>query len=283
MVIKMTLQDAINNVNNALSVEPKKEKLSVSYNCPKLKLGSNIVDVRAIVTEYNEDGELAFRSKSQSIIKVDLREVTKIPSERELESNFSTQYFKDNLDIMSLQQREYAKIKKYCVAAIEVNRAERIEKLRGRATVFGDVEIHRCALSIHELCEWIEDIEDVDELRADEAQDIQQATVRLESILEKLGYEKKSFNTEMYENDKIAQKLDKKYDVHARSARAGAGKTKAQKENEIAEHRAPRMMNCDESLLVPLSESATTNTVSHTRQAFEAKKGRPVKPGKKKD
>ncbi|MFL9765088.1 hypothetical protein [Vibrio cyclitrophicus] len=279
----MTLQEAINNVNNALYIEPKKEKVSVSYNCPKLKTGSNIVDVRAIVTEYSCDGKVISKSKSQSIIKVDLRKVTKIPSEVELESECSTQYFKDNADIMSLQQREYQKIKMYCRAAIDANNAERTAKLRGRATIFGDTEIHQCALSIHELCEWIEAIEHTDELRADEAQDIQQATVRLESILEKLGYEKKSFNTEMYENDKIAQKLDKKYDVHARSARAGAGKTKAQKENEIAEHRAPRMMNCDESLLVPLSESATTNTVSHTRQAFEATKGRPVKPGKKKD
>lgn len=283
MVIKVTLQEAIKKVNNALSIEPKKEKFSVSYNCPKLKPGSNIVDVRAIVTEYSYDGKIISKSKSQSIIKVDLRKVTKIPSEVELESECSTQYFIDNVDIMNLQQREYQKIKKYCRAAIEVNKADRAAKLRGRATIFGDTEIHQCALSIHELCEWIEAIEHTDELRADEAQDIQQATVRLESILEKLGYEKKSFNTEMYENDKIAQKLDKKYDVHARSARAGAGKTKAQKENEIAEHRAPRMRNCDELLLVPLSESATTNTVSHTRQAFEAAKGRPVKPGKKKD
>ncbi|WP_050646840.1 hypothetical protein [Vibrio coralliirubri] len=278
----MTLQEAINNVNNELSVEPKKEKVSVSYNCPKLKIGSNIVDVRAIVTEYNDEAELAFRSKSQSIIKVDLRNITKVPSERELESDFSTQYFKDNSDIMSLQQREYQKIKMYCRAAIDVNNAERAAKLRGRTTILGDTEIHLCALFIHELCEWVEDIEDVDELKADEAQDIQQAATRLESILEKLGYEKSSFNTEKYKNDEIAQKLNKKYDVYVRSARASAGKTKAQKEKEIAGHRAPRMMNCDESLLDPLPESATQHTVSHTRQAFEAARGRPVKEGEKK-
>ncbi|MFC1234388.1 hypothetical protein [Vibrio sp. F74] len=266
----MTLQEAISNVNNELSTEPKKEKVSVSYNCPKLKTGSSIVDVRVVVAEYDEDGELTFRSKSTSIIKVDLRKVTKIPSERELESDFSTQYFKDNADSMSLQQREYAKIKKYCVAAIEVNRAERIEKLRCRATIFGDVEIHKCALSIHELCEWIEDIEDVDQLRADEAQDIQQAAARLEFIMERLGYGATSFNTEKYKNDSIAQKVHATYAVF---------------KGQNDETKIARFKNCDESLIDPLPESATRATVSTVRQVYEDACGRPVsdspKRGKK--
>ncbi|MEZ8579305.1 hypothetical protein AB6D24_05630 [Vibrio splendidus] len=257
----MTLQEAIINVNNALSIEPNKEKVSVSYNCPKLKAGSNIVDVRAIVTEYDEDGELASKSKSQSIIKVDLRKVTKIPSERELELDFSTQYFRDNADIMSLQQREYQKIKMYCRAAIEVNRAERIEKLRGRATILGDAEIHKCAVTIHEICEWIEDIEDVDELRADEAQDIQQAAARLEFIMERLGYGASSFNTEKYKNDLIAQKVHATYAVF---------------KGQNDETKIARFKNCDESFIDPLPESATRATVSTVRQVYEEACGRPV-------
>ncbi|WP_375749961.1 hypothetical protein [Vibrio sp. HN007] len=277
----MTLQEAIKNVNIELSIKLKKEKVSVSYNCPKLKSGSNIVDVRAIVTEYGEDGRQESRSKSQSIIKVDLRKIAKVPSEHELELEYSTKYFRDNADIMSLQQREYAKIKRYCVAAIAANRAERAAKLRGRAVIFGDTEIHQCAASIHELCAWIDDIEDVDELKADEAQDIQQAAARLESILEKLGYERRSFNTEKYENDEIAQKLDDKYDVFNRRTRVGKGITKEQKEGELKQQRADRMMNCDASAIDPLSDTVTINTVSNTRVAFEEAAGRKVKEGKR--
>ncbi|MEF1341253.1 hypothetical protein REH81_31550, partial [Vibrio rotiferianus] len=120
------------------------------------------------------------------------------------------------------------------------------------------------------------------ELRADEAQDIQQAVARLESILANMGYASNSFNAEKYQNDEIAKLVDGKYNINNRRIRASAGRTKEEKQTELDQDRAARFANCDEATLDALPTSATTNTVSNSRIAYEIACGRTVKEGRKK-
>ncbi|MEZ8170027.1 MULTISPECIES: hypothetical protein [unclassified Vibrio] len=87
----------------------------------------------------------------------------------------------------------------------------------------------------------------------------------------------KSFNVEKYQNDEISEFMNKKYDM----GRVIGGNNKKEKQSQLEQDCLARFTNCDESLLTPLSENATTNTASRSRALFEALRGRTVKAGKR--
>ncbi|MEF1339492.1 hypothetical protein REH81_22410, partial [Vibrio rotiferianus] len=92
-----------------------------------------------------------------------------------------------------------------------------------------------------------------------------------------MGYGCKSFNVKKYQNDEIAKFMDNKYDM----GRTIGGLDKLEKQSKFEQDCLARFTNCDESLLTPLPENATTNTISRARTTFEALRGRAVKVGKK--
>ncbi|CDT06545.1 hypothetical protein VCR20J5_1240140 [Vibrio crassostreae] len=223
--------------------------------------------------------------KSNSIIKIPLHELTKVPvSKKEVLERFATEHFIPEL--MHLKSDYFEKMKPLCELAVLHNQlaAQKFDDRREKFEYEDGSMIYNSAKPIHELCEWIGKVEErgVAELKADEAQDIQQAVARLESILTKLGYESDSFNTEKYKNDQVAEFVDKKYNIIRRRIAEGGGKSVKEKQAELDEQRAVRFKNCDESLLEPIPSTATKSSVSPCRQAYELECGRPVKEGKKK-
>ncbi|MFA0555790.1 hypothetical protein [Vibrio sp. 10N.222.55.A1] len=218
--------------------------------------------------------------KSNSIIKIKLHKLITAPtSKKEVIDKYATEYFLH--EHMYLKTDYFEKLKPLCELAVLHNQlaAQKFDRRRERFEHSDGNIIYSSAKPIHDLCEWIGEIEErgVAELRADEAQDIQQAAARLESILTNLGYESNSFNTEKYKNDQIAEKINNKYGIINRRNRDSAGKTKEQKQAELDRDRAARFGNCDESLLEPIPSTATKSNVSPCRQAYELKCGRPVK------
>lgn len=211
--------------------------------------------------------------KSNSIIKIPLHELIKVPvSKKEVIERFATEHFLPEL--MHLKSDYFEKMKPLCELAVLHNQlaAQKFDDRREKFEYEDGSMIYNSAKPIHELCEWIGKVEErgVAELRADEAQDIQQAAARLESILANMGYESKGFNIEKYQNDEIAEAVDKKYDIISRKNREGGEKTKAQKKAELDQIRAARFANCDEDLLDPISKSSS----SKCRDAYEQEKER---------
>jgi len=220
--------------------------------------------------------------KSNSIIKIPLHELIKVPaSKKDVIEKCATEHFLH--EHMHLKTDYFEKLKPLCELAVLHNQlaAQKFDARREKFEYEGGSMIYNSAKPIHELCEWLGEIESLEmkgvELKADEAQDIQQAAARLESILTNLGYESNSFNTEKYKNDQIAEKINNKYGIINRRNRDSAGKTKEQKQAELDRDRAARFANCDESLLEPIPSTATKSNVSPCRQAYELKCGRPVK------
>ncbi|HFQ5220390.1 TPA: hypothetical protein ACGUTS_004292 [Vibrio vulnificus] len=221
---------------------------------------------------------------SKPIITIPLHKLTKIPvTRKEVVQLYAKPCYDPDLYGlgMHLKPRYFEEMKPFLQYAILQNQisAKTLDKRRERFEHKDGSMIYNSAKPIHELCEWIGKVEElgIAELRADEAQDIQQAAARLESILSALGYGLDSFNTEKYKNDKFAGFANEKYRVSNRKARKGGGKTLEEKQAELNKHMAPRFRNCDESRLEPLPSTATTNTVSQCRQAYELECGRPVK------
>ncbi|MFW1709911.1 hypothetical protein V3H24_05540 [Vibrio parahaemolyticus] len=223
---------------------------------------------------------------SDVIFQIPLDTATKIPNSKyDIERRYATEHFQPH--IMSLKDSYFEKIQVYLKLAVKEN-LERVANIeRGTVTLENGDNVHQFASLIHHLCETIGQIERVDgsrtivsrglELKADEAEDIQQALARLESILANMGYGCKSFNVEKYQNDEIAQFMDNKYDM----GRMIGGLDKLEKQSKFEQDCLARFSNCDESLLTPLSENATSNTTSRVRAIFEASRGRTVKTGKK--
>ncbi|CAH8187941.1 hypothetical protein VAE151_130026 [Vibrio aestuarianus] len=211
--------------------------------------------------------------KSNSIIKIPLHELIKVPaSKKEVIERFATEHFLPEL--MHLKSDYFEKMKPLCELAVLHNQlaAQKFDDRREKFKHKDGSMIYNSAKPIHELCEWLGEIEGLEmkgvELKADEAQDIQQAAARLESILANMGYESKGFNIEKYQNDEIAEAVDKKYDIISRKNREGGEKTKAQKKAELDQIRAARFANCDEDLLDPISKSSS----SKCRDAYEQEK-----------
>ncbi|MDK9763271.1 hypothetical protein KI743_14795 [Vibrio sp. D420a] len=223
---------------------------------------------------------------SEVIFQIPLDTATKIPNSKyDIERRYATEHFQPH--IMSLKDSYFEKIQVYLKLAVKEN-LERVANIeRGTVTLENGDNVHQFASPIHHLCETIGQIERIDgsrtiesrglELKADEAEDIQQALARLESILANMGYGCKSFNVEKYQNDEIAQFMDNKYDM----GRMIGGLDKLEKQSKFEQDCLARFSNCDESLLTPLSENATSNTTSRVRAIFEALRGRAVKVGKK--
>ncbi|MDC5753655.1 hypothetical protein OPW41_16450 [Vibrio europaeus] len=223
--------------------------------------------------------------KSNSIIKIKLHKLITAPtSKKEVIEKYATEYFLH--EHMYLKTDYFEKLKPLCEFAVLHNQlaAQKFDRRRERFEHSDGNMIYSSAKPIHELCDWIGEIEErgVAELRADEAQDIQQAVARLESILTSLGYERTSFNTEKYKNDQVAEFADKKYNIIRRRIAEGGDKSAKDKQAELDEQRAVRFKNCDESLLEPIPGTATKSSVSPCRQAYELECGRPVKEPKTK-
>ncbi|HBC3931158.1 TPA: hypothetical protein KD853_004331 [Vibrio parahaemolyticus] len=226
---------------------------------------------------------------SKPIITIPLHKLTKVPVTRE---EVVQLYAEDCFDPdlyglgMHLKPRYFEEMKPFLQYAILQKQisAKTLDKRRDKFEHTDGCMVYNSAKPIHELCDWIGEVEElgVVELRADEAQDIQQAVARLESILANMGYASNSFNAEKYQNDEIAKLVDGKYNINNRRIRASAGRTKEEKQTELDQDRAARFANCDEATLDALPTSATTNTVSNSRIAYEIACGRTVKEGRKK-
>jgi hypothetical protein len=207
-------------------------------------------------------------------------------SRMEVVQLYATDYYNPEVHGMNmhLKPRYFEEMKPFLQYAILQKQisAKTLDKRRNKFEHTDGCMVYNSAKPIHELCDWIGEVEElgVVELRADEAQDIQQAVARLESILTNLGYERTSFNTEKYKNDEIAKAINNKYSLKNRKSKDGAGKTAEQKRADLARDRASRLKNCDESLLTPLPPSATQSGVSKFRIAYEEERGNPI-PKKK--
>ncbi|MFL0838139.1 hypothetical protein [Vibrio parahaemolyticus] len=226
---------------------------------------------------------------SKPIITIPLHKLTKMPvSRKKVVKLYATDYYNPDLHGMNmhLKPRYFEEMKPFLQYAILQNQisAKTLDERRERFEHKDGSMIYNSAQPIHELCEWIGEVEElgIAELRADEAQDIQQAVARLESILANMGYASKSFNVEKYQDDEIAESVDSKYNINNRRIRKDASKTKEEKQAELDQDRAARFTNCDEANLDALQSSATTNTVSNSRIAYEIACGRTVKEGRKK-
>ncbi|WP_038222362.1 hypothetical protein [Vibrio mediterranei] len=160
------------------------------------------------------------RSKQKNIINIDMRSINCVPTEVECEKYHSTDFFKENSDVLSLQSREYEKIRQYCKAALEARRREQAQQGRGRE-IEGDILITECAKPIHRVCDWIGHIEGIDELHPLEAQSLLQAVFRLEEILKARGLDSASLHKLKSEftmaNDKIAKKIHEKWQVSGKT------------------------------------------------------------------
>ncbi|MDG3394309.1 hypothetical protein P5E67_00825 [Vibrio parahaemolyticus] len=206
--------------------------------------------------------------KSNSIIKIKLHKLTKAPvSKKEVIEKYATEFFLH--EHMHLKTDYFEKLKPLCELAVLHNQlaAQKFDKRRTQFEHSDGSIIYSSAKPIHELCDWIGEIEErgVAELKADEAQDIQQAVARLESILSNMGYEAKGFNVKKYQDDQIAHFVDEKYNVVRRRVAEGGDKSTKEKQAEINRSRAARFTNCDENLLEPISKSTT----SKCREAYE--------------
>ncbi|MGI9948581.1 hypothetical protein [Vibrio hyugaensis] len=256
------------------------ENIKVWYQLRLPKNNGKSISVRGTVID--NDSVVS----SEVIFQIPLDAVTTIPcSKYDIEHRYATEYFQP--DIMSLKDSYFDKIQVYCRLAVKENLENVANKERGTVTLENGDTVHLFAAPIHHLCETIGQIERVDgsrtsdsrglELKADEAEDIQQALARLESILSNMGYGYRSFNVEKYQNDEISKFMDKKYDM----GRTIGGLGKKEKQSKFEQDCLARFTNCDKSLLTPLSENATSNTTSRVRATFEALRGRAVKVGKK--
>ncbi|MEZ8054199.1 hypothetical protein [Vibrio atlanticus] len=278
-----------NKLKNPSEIESENSEYSISYS----KVFPDIEDLDELATVKDKAVSLHIRALikrgdevilSKPIITIPLHQLTKIPvSRKEVVQLYATEYYDPELHGMNMHLKpryfeEMKPILQYTILQNQIS-AKTLDKRREKFEHKDGCMIYNSAQPIHELCEWIGEIEElgIAELRADEAQDIQQAAARLESILSALGYGPDSFNTEKYKNDEIAGFANEKYRVSNRKARKGGGKTLEEKQAELNKHMAPRFRNCDESRLEPLPSTATTNTVSQCRQAYELECGRPVK------
>ncbi|EHH1179030.1 hypothetical protein WB533_003385 [Vibrio vulnificus] len=256
------------------------KNIKVWYQLRPPKNNGKSISVRGTVLE--NDSEIS----SEVIIRIPLNKITIVPRTKyDIERLYSTEHFQP--DIMAIKDSYFDKIQVYCRLAVKENLERIANKERGTVTLENGDTIHQFAAPIHHLCETIGQIERADgsrtadsrglELKADEAEDIQQALARLESILSNMGYGYKSFNVEKYQDDEISKFMDKKYDT----GRVIGGNYKKMKQTQFEQDCLTRFSNCDENLLTPLSASATTNTTSRSRATFEASKGRTLKTGQR--
>jgi hypothetical protein len=275
---------SIIEANKIISEMDKKKhhskNIKVWYQLRPPKNNGRSISVRGTVLE--NDSEIS----SEVIIRIPLNKITIVPRTKyDIERLFSTEHFQP--DIMAIKDSYFDKIQVYCRLAVKENLERIANKERGTVTLENGDTIHQFAAPIHHLCETIGQIERADgsrtadsrglELKADEAEDIQQALARLESILSNMGYGYKSFNVEKYQDDEISEFMDKKYDT----GRVIGGNDKKMKQAQFEQDCLTRFSNCDENLLTPLSASATTNTISRSRATFEASKGRTLKTGQR--
>ncbi|WP_052439712.1 hypothetical protein [Vibrio campbellii] len=251
------------------SENKKEDTIRITYD----KVFPSIKTIEEISTKDKKKITLHVRAKvnggkSNSIIKIKLHKLTKAPiSKKEVIEKYATEYFLH--EHMYLKTDYFEKLKPLCELAVLHNQlaAQKFDKRRERFEHSDGSIIYSSAKPIHELCDWIGEIEErgVAELKADEAQDIQQAVARLESILSNMGYEAKGFNVKKYQDDQIAHFVDEKYNVVRRRVAEGGDKSTKEKQAEINRSRAARFTNCDENLLEPISKSTT----SKCREAYE--------------
>ncbi|WP_102402243.1 hypothetical protein BCV09_09265 [Vibrio cyclitrophicus] len=248
------------------------------------KVFPSVDTIEELSTKKNKQTTLHVRAKvnnkSNSIIKIPLHELIKTPiSKKEVIEKYATEHFLPEL--MHLKTDYFEKIRPLCELAVLHNQlaAQRFDERREKFEHKDGNMVYNSAKPIHDLCDWIGEVEErgVAELQADEAQDIQQAVARLESILAKMGYASSSFNIEKYQNDEIAEMIDSKYNINKRRIRASAGKAKEEKQMELDRYRAARFTNCDENLIDPLSSTVKAKDVSPFRRAYEALRGRIVR------
>ncbi|MDW1924892.1 hypothetical protein R7Q39_05590 [Vibrio sp. 947] len=280
---KLNTPSEIKSDNNGYSISYSKvfPKLHQLDELATVKDKKVSLHIRALIKRGNEV------ILSKPIITIPLHQLTKMPVSRmEVVQLYATEYYDPELHGMNmhLKPRYFEEMKPILQYAILQNQisAKTLDERREKFVHKDSNMIYNSAKPIHELCDWIGEVEElgVAELRADEAQDIQQAVARLESILTNLGYERTSFNTEKYKNDEIAKAINNKYSLKNRKSKDGAGKTAEQKRAVLARDRASRLKNCDESLLTPLPPTATQSGVSKFRIAYEEERGNPI-PKKK--
>ncbi|RZR30904.1 hypothetical protein [Vibrio vulnificus] len=294
----MTIEEQAIALRNKLKTPSKIESENSEYSISYSKVFPDIEDLDELAAVKDKAVSLHIRALikrgdevilSKPIITIPLHQLTKMPvSRKEVVQLYATDYYNPELHGMNmhLKPRYFEEMKPFLQYAILQNQisAKTLDQRRERFEHKDGSMIYNSAQPIHELCEWIGEVEElgIAELRADEAQDIQQAVARLESILANMGYASNSFNAEKYQNDEIAKLVDGKYNINNRRIRASAGRTKEEKQTELDQDRAARFANCDEATLDALPTSATTNTVSNSRIAYEIACGRTVKEGRKK-
>ncbi|HHC7270406.1 hypothetical protein [Vibrio brasiliensis] len=294
----MTIEEQAIALRNKLKTPSEIESENSEYSISYSKVFPDIEDLDELAAVKDKAVSLHIRALikrgdevilSKPIITIPLHQLTKMPvSRKEVVQLYATDYYNPELHGMNmhLKPRYFEEMKPFLQYAILQNQisAKTLDQRRERFEHKDGSMIYNSAQPIHELCEWIGEVEElgIAELRADEAQDIQQAVARLESILANMGYASNSFNAEKYQNDEIAKLVDGKYNINNRRIRASAGRTKEEKQTELDQDRAARFANCDEATLDALPTSATTNTVSNSRIAYEIACGRTVKEGRKK-
>ncbi|MDF4346811.1 hypothetical protein P3435_03675 [Vibrio parahaemolyticus] len=292
----MTIEEQVIALRNKLNTPSEIKSDNSGYSISYSKVFPKLHQLDELATVKDKKVSLHIRALikrgdevilSKPIITIPLHKLTKIPVTRK---EVVQLYAKDCFDPdlyglgMHLKPRYFEEMKPFLQYAILQKQisAKTLDKRRDKFEHTDGCMVYNSAKPIHELCDWIGEVEElgVVELRADEAQDIQQAVARLESILTNLGYERTSFNTEKYKNDEIAKAINNKYSLKNRKSKDGAGKTAEQKRADLARDRASRLKNCDESLLTPLPPSATQSGVSKFRIAYEEERGNPI-PKKK--
>ncbi|EJP4176591.1 hypothetical protein NUE03_002773 [Vibrio vulnificus] len=294
----MTIEEQAIALRNKLNTPSEIKSDNSGYSISYSKVFPKLHQLDELATVKDKEVSLHIRALikrgdkvilSKPIITIPLHQLTKIPlSRKEVVQLYATDYYNPDLHGMNmhLKPRYFEEMKPFLQYAILQNQisAKTLDQRRERFEHKDGSMIYNSAQPIHELCEWIGEVEElgIAELRADEAQDIQQAVARLESILANMGYASNSFNAEKYQNDEIAKLVDGKYNINNRRIRASAGRTKEEKQTELDQDRAARFANCDEATLDALPTSATTNTVSNSRIAYEIACGRTVKEGRKK-
>ncbi len=294
----MTIEEQAIALRNKLKTPSEIESENTEYSISYSKVFPDIEDLDELATVKDKAVSLHIRALikrgddviiSKPIITIPLHQLTKIPvSRKEVVQLYATDYYNPDLHGMNmhLKPRYFEEMKPFLQYAILQNQisAKTLDERRERFEHKDGSMIYNSAQPIHELCEWIGEVEElgIAELRADEAQDIQQAVARLESILANMGYASNSFNVEKYQDDETAKFIDEKYNINNRRIRASADKTKQEKQAELNQDWTARFTNCDEANLDALPASATTNTVSNSRIAYEIACGRTVKEGRKK-
>ncbi|CAH7231712.1 conserved hypothetical protein [Vibrio chagasii] len=292
----MTIEEQAIALRNKLNTPSEIKSDNSGYSISYSKVFPKLHQLDELATVKDKEVSLHIRALikrgdevilSKPIITIPLHKLTKMPvSRKEVVQLYAKDCYDPNLYGlgMHLKPRYFEEMKPFLQYAILQRQisAKTLDKCRDKFEHTDGCMVYNSAKPIHELCEWIGEVEElgIAELRADEAQDIQQAVARLESILTNLGYERTSFNTEKYKNDEIAKAINNKYSLKNRKSKDGAGKTAEQKRADLARDRASRLKNCDESLLTPLPPSATQSGVSKFRIAYEEERGNPI-PKKK--